>query len=67
MTLEYDYTWINIYYIFFSHEQHETKCLLDLLEYYTHANQELSATLGRTSQKLRQLEVENKSQQQSQS
>lgn len=46
---------------FFSYE-HETKCLLDLLEYYTLANQELSAKLGSVSQQLRQLEVENKPQ-----
>lgn len=62
MFLNYDY--INISYIIYSYEQHETKCLLDMLEYYTQANQELSATLGRTAQKLRQLELENKSQQQ---
>jgi len=32
--------------------------LLDLLEYYTHANQELASKLGHASLKLRQLEEE---------
>ncbi|XP_050526719.1 transmembrane protein 192 isoform X2 [Daktulosphaira vitifoliae] len=39
-------------------EQKDSRCILDLLEYYAHANRELAANLGRTSQKLRQLELE---------
>lgn len=51
----------------YSDEQRNGQCLLDLLEYYAHTNRELSAVLGRTSQRLRELEVENQSQQPSQS
>jgi len=57
-----------IFYIFFfyvicySYEQHG-QCLLDIIDYYSHTNRELAVILGRTSQRLRQLEEENESQQ----
>ncbi|XP_050439296.1 uncharacterized protein LOC126844881 [Adelges cooleyi] len=43
-------------------EQRDSRCILDLLEYYAHANRELAANLGKTSHKLRQLELELRSQ-----
>lgn len=48
-------------------EQRDSRCLLDLLEYYAYANRELAAQLASKSERLRQLEVENTAQQPSQS
>ncbi|XP_025207504.1 uncharacterized protein LOC112603228 [Melanaphis sacchari] len=48
-------------------EQQDSRCLLDLLEYYAYANRELATQLASKSEKLRQLEVENTAQQPSQS
>jgi hypothetical protein len=53
--------------LFYSSEQQDSRCLLDLLEYYTYANRELATQLASKSEKLRQLEVENTAQQPSQS
>ncbi|XP_022163154.1 uncharacterized protein LOC111028723 [Myzus persicae] len=48
-------------------EQQDSRCLLDLLEYYSYANRELAAQLACKSGRLRQLEVEKTPQQPSQS
>jgi len=50
----------------YSNEQ-DGQCLLDIIDYYTHTNRELAAILGRTSQRLHELEIENESRQISQS
>jgi len=50
------------YVIYYSYEQ-DGRCLLDIIDYYSHTNRELAVILGRTSQRLRQLEGENESQQ----
>jgi len=54
-------------FYFYSSEQQDSRCLLDLLEYYAYANRELTAQLASKSERLRQLEVENIAQQPSQS
>lgn len=54
-------------YCCYSYEHQNGQCILDLLEYYVHTNHKLSAILGRTSQRLHELEVENQSEQPSQS
>lgn len=48
-------------------EQQDSRCLIDLLEYYTYANRELATQLASKSERIRQLEVENTAQQPSQS
>jgi len=53
--------------LFYSSEQQDSRCLLDLLEYYAYANRELATQLASKSEKLRQLEVESTAQQPSQS
>jgi len=54
------------WFYFYSSEQRDSRCLLDLLEYYSYANRELAAQLASKSERLRQLEVENTAQQPSQ-
>lgn len=56
------YIFFFFYVICYSYEQ-DGQCLLDIIDYYSHSNRELAVILGRTSQRLRQLEGENESQQ----
>lgn len=44
----------------YSYEQ-DGQCLLDIIDYYIYTNRELATILGRTSQRLHQLEIENES------
>ncbi|VVC29777.1 TMEM192 family [Cinara cedri] len=41
---------------FSNYDQQDERCLLDVLEYYSNANRQLTADLGRASQRLRELE-----------
>lgn len=55
------------WFYFYSSEQQDSQCLLDLLEYYSYVNRELAAQLACKSGILRELEVEKTAQQPSQS
>lgn len=60
--------WKKLFFIYsYSYDQPDSQCIIDLLEYYIHVNQELVAKLGHTSQKLNELEIENQSLRPSQS
>lgn len=52
----YIYKINGFFYHYYSYEQQDDRCILDVLEYYSNANQQLTADLGRVSQRLRDLE-----------